>query len=252
MEFKIYLILIYFLTFLLGASFGSFISALVYRREEGISIISPPSFCDSCGKKILKKDLVPVFSFIFLRGRARCCGAKISIDRVFLEIIAGLIFVFIFKYYNNLAGIFLAASLLLSLLISFTDYKFLEIYDRDLKVLLLLGFSYRLVFFKIDLRFLLICFIFSMIFLMVRFVSKGGLGDGDLFFYLGLFCFLENYLILKLILFSIWLGAFFAIIKAIGQRSLKGAIAFCPAISLAFFLILVFKDYLWKNLPLPL
>src|SRR5699024_7006103 len=84
-------------------------------------------------------------------------------------------------------------------LISFTDYKFLEIYDRDLKVLLLLGFSYRLVFFKIDLRFLLICFIFSMIFLMVRFVSKGGLGDGDLFFYLGLFCFLEIDLILNLV-----------------------------------------------------
>ena len=245
-------IIVYFLIFMLGASFGSFVSALVYRREVEISIVSPPSFCDFCGKKILKRDLLPVFSFIFLKGKTRCCGQKISKDKVLVEIEAGFAFVFVFKFYNNFEGLFLAVALLLSLLISITDYKFLEIYDKDLKILLIIGFVYRLIFLKINLKFLSICFVFTLIFMLVRWISKGGLGDGDLFFYLGLFCFLENYLITRFILLSIWIGAFFAIIKAIRQKSLKGSIALCPAISIAFLLVVIFKDWLWKNLDLLL
>lgn len=244
MEYKIYLILIYILIFMLGASFGSFISALVYRRQEGISIVSPPSFCDFCGKRILKRDLVPVFSFLFLKGKTRCCGQKISKYKVLVEIVAGFAFVFVFKFYNNFQGLFLAVALLISLLISLTDYEFLEIYDKDLKILLIIGFVYRLIFLKINLKFMSICFIFTLIFMLIRWISKGGLGDGDLFFYLGLFCFLENYLITRFILLSIWIGAFFAIIKAIRQKSLKGSIALCPAISIAFLLVIIFKDWL--------
>lgn len=252
MEYKIYLILIYILIFMLGASFGSFISALVYRREEGISIVSPPSFCDFCGKRILKRDLVPVLSFLFLKGKTRCCGQKISKDKVLAEIVAGFAFVFVFKFYNNFQGLFLAVALLISLLISLTDFKFLEIYDKDLKILLIIGFVYRLIFLKINLKFLYICFIFTLLFMLIRWIFKGGLGDGDLFFYLGLFCFLENFLIIRFILLSIWIGAFFAIIKAIRQKSLKGSIALCPAISIAFLLVVIFKDWLWKNLDLLL
>lgn len=250
MENKLAVILIYFLIFMLGASIGSFIGALVYRREEGISILSPPSFCDYCGKRILKRDLVPVFSFIFLRGRTRCCSKKISMDKVFLEILGGHGFVFAFFYYGFFEGIFIALGLSLCLLISFTDYKFMEIYDRDLKVLLILAFIYRLIFLSVNLKFLAYSVIFSLGFLLIRWVSKGGLGDGDLFFYLGLFCFLENPLIPYFILFSIWVGAGFAIIKALRQRSLKGAIALCPAISIGFLLVLFFKDYLWKDVDL--
>lgn len=244
MESKIEFILIIFLIFMLGASFGSFISALVYRREEGISIISPPSFCDYCGEKIQKRDLVPVFSFLFLRGVTRCCGKKISIDKILIEILAGLIFLFIFIRYDLVEGIFLAFALVLSLLVAYTDYKFLEIYDRDLKALISFGFIYRIIFLRIDYTFLKYCLVFSAGFILVRWISKGGLGDGDLFFYLGLFCFLKNPQIIFFILLSIWVGASFAIIKAIRQKSLRGTIALCPAIFLAFFIVLIFKDLL--------
>lgn len=231
---------------------GSFIGALVYRREKGISILSPPSFCDYCGKRILKRDLFPVCSFVFLRGRTRCCGKKISIDKVFLEILGGLGFVFAFFSYGIFEGIFLAGALLICLLISITDYKFMAIYDKDLRLLIILGFIYRMVFLKIDLRFLWISLVFSLVFLLIRRISKGGLGDGDLFFYLGLFCFLENYQIPNFILLSIWIGALIGLAKAIKNRSLKGTIALCPAIALAFVIIIFLKDYLWKNLHLPL
>lgn len=244
MENKIADILIFFLIFMLGASFGSFISALVYRREEGISIISPPSFCDCCGKKLSKRDLVPVFSFLFLRGKTRCCGKNISIDKVLVEILAGLIFIFVFTNYGFFEGAFIASCLLISLLISLTDLKYLEIYDNDLKVLIIIGFVYRLIFLTLDIKFIFISFIFSLGFLLIRWISKGGLGDGDLFLYLGLFCFLENSQIPILILISVWIGAIFAISKAIKIKSLKGSIALCPSISLAFLLVLILKDCL--------
>lgn len=236
--------IIHFLIFMLGASLGSFIGALVYRREKGISILSPPSFCDYCGKRILKRDLFPVCSFVFLRGRTRCCGKKISIDKVFLEILGGLGFVFAFFSYGIFEGIFLAGALLICLLISITDYKFMAIYDKDLKLLIIWGFIYRMVFLKIDLRFLWISLVFSLVFLLIRWISKGGLGDGDMFFYLGLFCFLENYQIPNFILLSIWIGALIGLAKAIKNRSLKGSIALCPAIALAFVFIIFLKDHL--------
>lgn len=244
--------LLNFLIFMLGASFGSFISALVYRRQEGISIVSPPSFCDYCGKRLGILDLIPVFSFIFLKGRTRCCGNKISKDKLIAEISLGFAFTLAFNRYSLLGFVFIATAFSLCELIAITDYKFLEIYDKDLKILLIIGFVYRLIFLKINLKFMSICFIFTLIFMLIRWISKGGLGDGDLFFYLGLFCFLENSLITRFILLSIWIGAFFAIVKAIRQKSLKGSIALCPAISIAFLLVVIFKDWLWKNLDLLL
>lgn len=236
--------LINFLIFMLGASFGSFILALIYRRDEGISIVSPPSFCDYCGKRLGIIDLIPVFSFIFLKGKTRCCGKKISRDKVFAEISLGLIFLIAFRSFSFLEFIFIAIAFSLCELIAITDYKYLEIYDKDLKILLILGFVYRLIFLQIDFAFLKVCLIFSAIFLLIRWVSKNGIGDGDLFFYLGIFFFLETRLIMIFILFSVWIGAIFAIIKAIRIKSMKAKIALCPAIYFAFVLVIFFKDYL--------
>ena len=229
---------------MLGASFGSFILALIYRRDEGISIVSPPSFCDYCGKRLGIIDLIPVFSFIFLKGKTRCCGKKISRDKVFAEINLGLIFLIAFRSFSFLEFIFIAITFSLCELIAITDYKYLEIYDKDLKILLILGFVYRLIFLQIDFDFLKVCLIFSAIFLLIRWVSKNGIGDGDLFFYLGIFFFLETRLIMFFILFSVWIGAIFAIIKAIRIKSMKAKIALCPAIYFAFVLVIFFKDYL--------
>ena len=244
MEIKADIILINFLIFMLGASFGSFILALIDRREEGISIVSPPSFCDYCGKRLGIIELIPAFSFIFLKGKTRCCGKKISRDKLFAEISLGLIFLIAFKSLSILEFIFIAIAFSICELISITDYKFLEIYDSDLKILLILGFIYRLIFLQIDFAFIKVCLIFSAVFLLIRWISKNGIGDGDLFFYLGIFFFLETKNIMIFILFSVWLGAIFAIIKAIRIKSMKAKIALCPAIYFAFVLVIMFKDYL--------
>ncbi len=75
---------------MLGASIGSFINVCVDRLPAGKSLNYPPSHCDSCQRRLLALDLVPVFSYIFLRGRCRYCGAKIPLRVLWVELGCGL------------------------------------------------------------------------------------------------------------------------------------------------------------------
>jgi len=61
-----------------GLLAGSFITVVAHRVPQGESIVGPRSRCPSCGTQIAAYDNIPVFSWLLLRGRARCCGAKIS------------------------------------------------------------------------------------------------------------------------------------------------------------------------------
>ena len=68
---------------LLGAAAGSFLNVCIDRLPAGKSLVSPPSFCDDCQRPLLLKDLIPLFSFLWLRRRCRYCGAPLP-WRVFL------------------------------------------------------------------------------------------------------------------------------------------------------------------------
>lgn len=63
---------------LLGAVVGSFANVVVYRLPRGESVVTPGSRCPSCGRRLAVVDLVPVLSWVLLRGRCRTCGAPIS------------------------------------------------------------------------------------------------------------------------------------------------------------------------------
>lgn len=204
-----------------------------------MSIISPPSFCESCGKRIRPYDLVPIISFIILRGRCRFCKNRISYKAFLIEILGGLAFILSFNIYEGVRALMLGLGLIISLLIALTDLSYMEIYDIDCYALIGLAFLYRLIYIGYDFEFFKISLIFVLVFLLIRYLSKGGLGDGDLFYYLGLFLFLETRIIIKFILISLWIGAIFAIIKSIKIKSLKGEIALCPSILIAFALVLI-------------
>lgn len=64
--------------FVLGLLAGSFATAVAYRVPRGMSIVGPRSQCPTCGATIAAYDNVPVFSWLILRGRSRCCGTSIS------------------------------------------------------------------------------------------------------------------------------------------------------------------------------
>ncbi|HEX6764556.1 MAG TPA: prepilin peptidase [Polyangiaceae bacterium] len=75
----------------LGLVFGSFLNVVIHRLPRGENLAFPASHCPGCGKPIAARDNVPVLSFLLLRGRARCCGVKISPRYPIVELIGGLL-----------------------------------------------------------------------------------------------------------------------------------------------------------------
>jgi leader peptidase (prepilin peptidase) / N-methyltransferase len=78
---------------LAGLLVGSFLTVVAHRVPRAESVVGPRSRCPECGTQIAAFDNVPVFSWLVLRGRARCCGAGISARYPLTEIAVALLFV---------------------------------------------------------------------------------------------------------------------------------------------------------------
>lgn len=76
--------------FVLGSVVGSFLNVVAYRVPKKESLIKGRSHCTSCGKQILNRDLIPVFSWIFLGGKCRFCKSRISVRYMMVELVTGL------------------------------------------------------------------------------------------------------------------------------------------------------------------
>jgi leader peptidase (prepilin peptidase)/N-methyltransferase len=75
-----------------GLIIGSFLTVVVDRVPRGASIVSPGSACGNCGLRLGFRDLVPVFSWLALRGRCRRCRTNIGIEPLILELVTSLTF----------------------------------------------------------------------------------------------------------------------------------------------------------------
>lgn len=90
------LLLFFVFVFLLGIIIGSFLNVCIIRIPRGESIVVVPSHCMSCGYNLKWYDLIPLFSYIFLGGKCRKCGSKLSIQYPIVEAINGIAYVLIF------------------------------------------------------------------------------------------------------------------------------------------------------------
>lgn len=81
------------MAFIFGTVFGSFINCMAWRIVHGESILHGRSHCATCGHTLGTGDLIPVFSYLFLRGRCRYCGERISPRYMIVELVTGLSFV---------------------------------------------------------------------------------------------------------------------------------------------------------------
>lgn len=82
-------IVIYGYVFIVGAAIGSFLNVVIYRLPGGISISKGRSFCPKCKNSLKGRDLVPVFSYMFLKGKCRYCGDRISLQYPIIELVCG-------------------------------------------------------------------------------------------------------------------------------------------------------------------
>jgi leader peptidase (prepilin peptidase)/N-methyltransferase len=85
---------------LAGIAIGSFLNVCIDRLPLRRSLVSPPSHCDSCQHQLGLLDNIPIFSYLFLRGRCRYCGARIPIRVFLVELITGILFLLAFWRYG--------------------------------------------------------------------------------------------------------------------------------------------------------
>ncbi|MCD7773333.1 MAG: prepilin peptidase [Ruminococcus sp.] len=92
--------IIYAFIFIFGAIIGSFLNVCIYRLPTGESIVTGGSHCMTCKEKIKKYDLIPIVSYIILKGKCRSCGAKISPRYAVVEALTGVLYVLTFMYFG--------------------------------------------------------------------------------------------------------------------------------------------------------
>ena len=80
------------LIFIMGTVFGSFFTLAVYRIPLDKNIVNERSFCPKCNHKLKFLDMIPVLSYLFLRGKCRYCGEKVRIRYLLLEVLSGIVF----------------------------------------------------------------------------------------------------------------------------------------------------------------
>lgn len=93
-----------------GAAVGSFLNVCIYRLPRGMSIVSPPSHCGACGRRIAWFENIPLVGYIALRGRCRTCGAPISVRYLIVEALTALLFAAAWWYYGP--GVLLVSRLI--------------------------------------------------------------------------------------------------------------------------------------------
>ena len=85
---------------LLGTAIGSFLNVCIDRLPAGKSLIYPPSHCDICQHHLSPKELVPVFSYLWLHRRCRYCQAPIPQRLFWVELGSGFLFALIYWHYG--------------------------------------------------------------------------------------------------------------------------------------------------------
>jgi leader peptidase (prepilin peptidase)/N-methyltransferase len=93
----------------LGMVIASFLNVLIDRLPQNASIVSPPSHCPSCQRRLAAKDLIPVFSYLWLRGRCRYCRAPIPRRVLGMEIAIGALLPLLYWHYGLSAALGITA-----------------------------------------------------------------------------------------------------------------------------------------------
>lgn len=167
--------------FAFGAIFGSFYNVVIYRLPRKLSISKGTSFCPQCKHRIMPLELIPIVSFIFLRGKCAHCHTPISFRYPLIEFITGLTFMLSYLRfglsYSTLVAMILAS---LCIIVAMIDFDTMEIYDRFNIMILLLALISMIGLSPIPLTDHIIGFFVISVPLYIIAIITNGIGGGDI------------------------------------------------------------------------
>ena len=189
--------LMYIIFFILGTVLGSFYNVVGFRLSNNGSLIKPKnSYCPSCHHKLSYKDLVPILSYVFLKGKCRYCKNKISIFYPVIELFTGILFTVCYHSFNISYDLIIVLTLVsLFSIIIVSDLNFYIIPDEvtitaGIIILITNALKYGFVPSLTYVLYGIICFLFMYLIGLLGNVlfKQEALGGGDikLLFVLGL------------------------------------------------------------------
>jgi leader peptidase (prepilin peptidase) / N-methyltransferase len=250
------------ITFTFGLFFGSFANVCIYRLPRNESIVFPASHCPNCNTDIHWYDNIPVLSFLILRAKCRSCHEPISWRYPLVEMLTGLLFLSMYWRFGLTRYLFAYCLLALFLVvITFIDLKEQIIPDELSYGLLFAGIFFS--FFNAEL-YIKYLFYFPVVInrlaasycgllvgggllYFIAWVSRGGMGGGDikLAAALGTFLGWANTLVMLGISFLLG-GVVGVILLAMGRKKRKDPIPFGPFIALATILMILFETPIYR------
>lgn len=195
----VYAIVIYVFVFLFGITIGSFLNVCIYRLPTGESLIKRNSHCMTCGEEIKRYDLIPVFSWLLLRGKCRSCKAPISPRYCIVESLNGILYVLVFMHYdfmyNPIRAILVCLLMSALVVVFFMDWDTQLISNYVVLFIALLGIAdYIRQYFQFDISItplsseasltsrIIGVFAVSLVLLLIELGSKGrAMGRGDVY-----------------------------------------------------------------------
>jgi leader peptidase (prepilin peptidase)/N-methyltransferase len=238
--------------FLFGLAIGSFLNSLVLRFNTGEKISQGRSRCFSCAKKLGPWELIPVVSYVLLRGRCSSCRSFISWQYPLGEILCGILFLLAFirwdKVYPESPAVLAYWFLEIAILVAIVMYDFRHkiIPDAFSYSFLLIALIENLFLFRINLFDLLLSLLPALFLFLLWLYSRGrwmGLGDAKLAAGMGVF--LGYPLIVTSFILSFWIGGIVGITLLLASRkiTLKSEIPFGPFLAAGFLITFFFSDF---------
>ena len=231
-----------------GAVIGSFLNVLCDRLPQGESVVTPPSKCPGCKRRLTALDMIPIFSWLALSGRCRTCGEKIPSRVFWVELITAAAF----------GGLYLSFGLSLTLWVGLLYAAFtivIFVIDMEHQLILngillpamVLALGVSLLNSRIDLAPTLLNAVIGGVvgFVMVYIISRGGMGEGDvkLGAFAGLVAGWPN--IIAAVIMSWILGGLVAIgLLLLRRKGRREAIAFGPFLALTTFITFLWGEKL--------
>lgn len=252
--------MIYLIIFILGLFIGSFLNVLVDRLPKKQNVIKGRSKCDKCKRELGVLDLIPLLSFVFLKGRCRYCHTPLSYFYPVIELSTGILFVLTYALFNfqfpifNFQLIYYLLMIAFFIVIFFTDLKYGIIPDKIILSAVVVSIFYlfflnpKSLIFNLASGFGAFLFFIMISFIFYALTKKQGMGGGDikLSFLLGLFLGFPGILVSLYLAFLT--GAIIAIILILWKKKalLRDALPFGPFLIIGTIISLFWGNYIYS------
>ena len=220
-----------FIVFVFGSVIGSFLNAVIWRLDKNKSVLKGRSICPQCKHVLSAQDLIPVISFVLLKGRCRYCRKPISFQYPIVEVATGLVFVLLFGFIGvhllHLVIVWAIAALLIVIFVY--DLKHFIIPDSMVFASIVLAGVWQILQGGI-ISGLIAGFGAAAFFLLLFLISKGtwmGFGDVKLVLFMGLFLGWPTILVALFAAFLV--GAVVGVtLVAFKKKDMKSEVPFGP------------------------